>query len=339
MTRTAVFQDRRAPWARGTSLASFQTAEEAIRAAKQDWRVECEYVYLATENGGQPSTSPIVRRRAIVRQDTRCVLAFVSDRYRPIQNIEGFHFLDQLSAGIKWVAAGSFKDGGLVWVLGQLPDSVSVQSQDEIRPHVLWSNYHNGSGGCSARYIGTRIACMNQIPGLLMSHGDGPGFLSFSHQGNVQQKMMNAQRALAMVVEQARLTAESGRLLLARNFTSDDLWKFFAKVLPFPTEPTKEEVVENGPTFDDLLSSYRLKKERVEERRGEIQELLEAPTNTIGTMRGTWWALYNAAVEWADHEMGRRDATNPTEHSWFGGGAKFKRKVQIAVSELTGVSM
>ena len=144
----SMFSVRQTPW-HGLGAVLDQpptTIAEAIERSGLGWRVEREPIAIdrgdvaTVDDWWLPRCEEIPGWWANVRQDTRQVLGIVGERYRIVQNIEAFQFVDQLiGSTMHFETAGSLHGGRRVWVLAQLPEHIEVGG-DPVRPYVLLMN-------------------------------------------------------------------------------------------------------------------------------------------------------------------------------------------------------
>jgi phage/plasmid-like protein (TIGR03299 family) len=131
----SMFSVRQTPW-HGLGAVLDQpptTIADAIERSGLGWRVEREPIAIdrgdvaTVDDWWVPRCEEIPGWWANVRQDTRQVLGIVGERYRIVQNIEAFQFVDQLiGSPMHFETAGSVHGGRRVWVLAQLPDQIEV---------------------------------------------------------------------------------------------------------------------------------------------------------------------------------------------------------------------
>jgi Domain of unknown function (DUF932) len=152
----SMFSVRQTPW-HGLGAVLDQpptTIAEAIERSGLGWRVEREPIAIDRGDAATVDDWWLPRREEIpgwwanVRQDTRQVLGIVGDRYRIVQNIEAFQFVDQLiGSAMHFETAGSLHGGRRVWVLAQLPEHIEVGG-DPVRPYVLLMNSQRMASHC-----------------------------------------------------------------------------------------------------------------------------------------------------------------------------------------------
>jgi phage/plasmid-like protein (TIGR03299 family) len=167
----SMFSVRQTPW-HGLGAVLDQpptTIAEAIERSGLSWRVEREPIAIdrgdvaTVDDWWLPRCEEISGWWANVRQDTREVLGIVGERYRIVQNVEAFQFVDQLiGSAMHFETAGSLNDGCRVWVLARLPEHIEVGG-DPVRPFVLLMNSHDGSTAVVAASTPVRVVCMNTL--------------------------------------------------------------------------------------------------------------------------------------------------------------------------------
>ena len=161
----AMFSVRQTPW-HGLGAVLDQpptTIADAIERSGLGWRVEREPIAIdrgdvaTVDDWWLPRCEEIPGWWANVRQDTRQVLGIVGERYRIVQNIEAFQFVDQLiGSAMDFETAGSLHGGRRVWVLAQLPEHIEVGG-DPVRPYVLLMNSQRMASHCLLRLGGMSI--------------------------------------------------------------------------------------------------------------------------------------------------------------------------------------
>ncbi|GAA2107927.1 DUF932 domain-containing protein [Streptomyces synnematoformans] len=105
-------------------------------------------------------------RFTTVREDTGEALGSVGKKYVPIQNADGFGFLQELvgETDVVWESAGALRGGRRVFVSIRLPQTVTVDADginDEIVPYVAIFNDHTGGGGFTCVVTPWRPVCAN----------------------------------------------------------------------------------------------------------------------------------------------------------------------------------
>jgi phage/plasmid-like protein (TIGR03299 family) len=201
-----MFSVRQTPW-HGLGAVLDQpprTIADAIERSGLGWRVEREPIAIdrgdraTTNEWWLPHCEEIPGWWANVRQDTRQVLGIVGARYRIVQNIEAFQFVDQLiGSAMHFETAGSLHGGRRVWVLAQLPEHIEVGG-DPIRPYILLMNSHDGSTAVVAASTPIRVVCQNTLNwGLERARQK----YSIRHTEKIREQVHQARRVLDLSID------------------------------------------------------------------------------------------------------------------------------------------
>ena len=191
--KTSFFYYGEAPWhGLGQHLDNPATAQEAIHAAGLGYEVQL--TPIATFDG-----LTVEGRRAVVRYDNQTVLGVVSDRYVPVQNSHAFGFLDAVVAdsGLRYHTAGALGRGEKIFLLAKLPESIRVKNSDDlVDKFLLLTNAHDGSAALRVFFTPIRVVCQNTLS-MAERQGHGQG-VSILHKGNLEGKILEAQRVLGL---------------------------------------------------------------------------------------------------------------------------------------------
>lgn len=91
-------------------------------------------------------------------------LGVAGERYGIVQNEQAFAMFDDLSP--EWEAAGQFRNGALVYGQAAAGESILIDPQgvaDEIKPFVVVSTTHDGSGALNIGRTALRLDCLNMF--------------------------------------------------------------------------------------------------------------------------------------------------------------------------------
>lgn len=312
------------PWhGLGTPVGSALTAAEALHESGQDWTVSREG--LQTVSG-----IPIVdgrRCKAIVRDDTRTVLGITGARYRPIQNVDAFNFLDSLAADrvIRYHTAGVLGAGERTWILAQLAGEIRVTKDDVVKKFLLFSNSHDGTAAGRAFWTPIRVVCQNTLNQAVRgAKGEG---VVIRHTGSLDSKIKEAQRILGLAVK--AYDDLDGQVKQSAKVKMTDAMRatYFASLFG----PKGKGNDEDGSAEDVSTRTQKVLN--------RLEELAETGRgNDRPAVRGTLWTTYNAVTELIDHERSTRIqvrsdgtpsgsvAAKRFESAQFGQGARIKEE-------------
>lgn len=306
-TDHAAYAEKPAWHGLGTVVKDAMTSEEAIKAAKIDWNVVQVPVMYDRERRrsfkdpvmGNVSLSEQTNHQEIkgmvanIRSDTGDVLGVVSTRYKPIQNIRAFEFLDSLVMDgiLKYESCGSLWGGEAIWLLARMPKADRIVSDDFVERYILFANWHNGKKTATTLPTQTRVVCWNTL-NIALSAADWR-VLNITHKGNIDEKLDQARLILGLTEVGFQQYADLGRDLASIDINAEKLREYINTVFPMPEEPTTR--IEN----------------KVRDARHGVFQSFEHPTNMIPEMRHTAWAALNAVTHYMDHRFKMR--RSPTE--------------------------
>lgn len=293
------------PWHElGTKLEKAPTAEEAIKAAGLDWEVICRPVYDKLPSG---EFKAVAGRQLIVRADTDEVLGDMGERFTPLQNKEAFSQLDDALREIKatYETAGCLGNGAKVWILAKLPGDIIVGKDDLVKKYILLAHAHDGSLAVRELITPVRVVCQNTLNESLSGANASNSVYARHTKGVAGKTKAGLERLLTISGIYDQLGQLYGRML-ARQMKGAEVEAYFRKVIGLPANDAPDT-----------------KPSRV---LVEMSERFEGPLNTIGTMRGTLWAAYNAVTESIDHGGRSGELEARANSLLFGPGATRKIK-------------
>jgi phage/plasmid-like protein (TIGR03299 family) len=312
----SMFSVREVPWhGLGTILQEPPTSEEAIKAAGLDWGVEARDVFWASKMNPSRYVQ-VPNRKMLVRVTDEKPLAIVGHQYSILQNLEAFQFFDPLvEANIAaYETAGSLQGGRRIWIMARIKNSIKIGGNDEVRPYVLLCNGHDGDTGVLLQPTAVRVVCSNT---LMASLGSGMVYKMF-HRGDLQAKMEQAAEIIGFTKKRFEEMEAAWLLMQSTEITTVQRVDYVKALIP--------DVPDNAS--DNL-------KARCAGQRDKILELLDNG-KSIGVPhfdKGTIWAIYNCAVEFADWYMGKTTRDLPN-YQLFGRGATFKQRAYTFAMQL-----
>ena len=253
----------------------------AIEAAGLDWTVEVQPVYLG--NGDS-----IPGKGAVVRSTDSKVLGVTSENYTPVQNREGFQFMDSLveSGDMRYHTAGSLEGGQKVWALAQMEGGFEVVPGDVHHKFMLLSMGHDGKTAVRVLPTTVRVVCRNTL-GAALQDGRNDG-ISVRHTTGVHANMKTAMDAFMQCKGQIERYEAFAKYLASQKMTAFQAEQFFIDMAGGMRENKKGEMVIKGrtQTFLDLFHG------------GAGQD--------IPGVAGTKWAAWNAVTEFANYRVGTK---------------------------------
>jgi phage/plasmid-like protein (TIGR03299 family) len=288
----------------GTPVQDAPTSLDALRLAQQDWDVVSTPVMV---NG-----NALPDYRANVRDSDGAILGIVSDKYKIVQNREGFAFLDDIlktNEDLTFESAGCLFGGKRTWILAKLPASRILG--DEIVPYMVFSNGHDGKHPVSVCMTPTRVVCNNTLTAALKG---ARRTWSFRHMGDIESRKREASETLMLANQYTVGLTEFAEDMVQKKISTVMLTKIIDDL--FPADPD---------------SSDRIKR-NVDNFRNQFLDIyLNKPD--LQNIRGTAWGLYNAAGDFASHIQPARRTANFQEGVFasFLDGNKLLDRVQELV--------
>lgn len=274
------------------------TAQEAITCAGLDWEVSRRSLFAAPPTDGP--MIPVEGNAAIVRESDNRILGIVGAQYDPIQNTKAFEFFDAFieTGKVKYEAAGSLRNGQVIWILAKIEGSLNIRPGDEVNKYLLLYNSHDGSVCLNVTLTPVRVVCMNTLQAA-RSQQNKDFTLKLKHTKSVNSRLDAAIEALRAYNEVYDSLAEDYRFLAAKRVSPAFLAAFLDSLYPEP-------------------------KERQGGRNRQIRELVTGlfQGRMIGGSEGSYWDLYNSVTEFSEHWSGAKNADTKLESVWRGTLAK-----------------
>lgn len=310
----------------GVNVAKAKSSAEAIGLAGLDWEVQARKLFFGGAEEGSVEAFDVPGQVALVRSDTGAMLSIRSESYVPLQNREAFSFVDQVlggdagegtARGVMYETAGSLKGGRVVWVLAKIPGEVVVGQDDVSHPYLLLSNSHDGTQAVRVMPTMVRVVCQNTLNLAIGQRGVLPAFTMW-HTPGLMGRVAEAQRVLGVAEREVERFGAAARRLATVDVSRQRRQQFLADLFPVASDATDRQ------------------RESVRTKRAEVSRLFDdEPANNLDGIRGSAWALLNAATHYVDHDRyaieDGGDAVRGKNEGrlrsmWIGNGAKFKAK-------------
>ncbi|MCB9913270.1 MAG: DUF932 domain-containing protein [Planctomycetes bacterium] len=321
---------RRPAWhGLGTVLEVPASIEDTQKLAGLDWNVERSPIFAKVPEivGIGPegdmlqgfAEKAIGSHIATRRSDTGAVLGVVGADWVPVQNVELFDWVRQLSAwgNLTIETAGAMHGGATVWILVRMDDlRWNIDQVDQIKPYLLISNGHAGQRAVTINPVTERVVCANTLR-MADSEADkrmrakGNGLAAgwkIHHTTDVKVRMEEARRILAGTTDAWAASQREIQRLADAAFDETFLASIVERVWKGEDDDQEEGAkVSKGA---ETRKANRLKS---------IRELLSASTNTTTSAKGTVWGALNAITEYVDHDNTTRTSAgrDPREARFF----------------------
>lgn len=280
------------PWqGSGIEVVGSSSAEEVMSKSFLNWEVEGRPLYYS--NISAEDITNLVQdttQKAIVRKSDNVKLGNVGINWNILQNYEIFQFVDELvKIGLlKYMAAGQFKGGRIVYVLAEFAES-EILPGDIHKQYLLFTNAYDGTFSVRIGWTDIRVICWNTFQ-MASAEVKKSGF-SIRHTAAMRDKIEEAKQALIAMESEAR-KAEMFQKALTRVQMTGDMWKEFGEVLiPNPADGKN--------------------KTRAENSRGKLLSLaLTGRGQDIPGVAGTAYSAFNGLTEYVNYERSSRGKDN-----------------------------
>jgi len=215
-------------------------------------------------------------------------LGVVGERYGEVQNEQAFAMFDDLQP--IWEAAGSFKNGTLVYGQARTDREIVIDPSgagDKIKPLVVVSTTHNGSGALRIGRTGLRLDCLNMFNAMF---GNLQHALSIRHTLTIQDRMKKIRLAWKQNDAYFSAMEDEANRLFQKKCTDK---RFFEIVNTLIGDRPEENVKGAQTKYDNNLELFS------EAWRGQTNE----------KVYGTMWGAYQALVE--RNQWGRKIQDTP----------------------------
>ena len=292
--RDHVYEDQ------GKRLPSgISSVEEAVIRSGLGWRVEQRPIWIPGDGSGSSGDwlRPLVDEDgempflANVRSDNNLPLGVVTPRYTTVQNLDAFSFLDSIfGSELFFESAGELMGGRRVWMLLRIPDPLFVGG-DAIWQYVFVSNSHDGKSSVVAAMTPERVLCANMLTAEVnrARSFDASRVYTLRHLGDMKAKLAAAAGTMETATSYYKDFKRIGDRMAMRNAGSVTFDAYMRDILPLTG------------------LGDRARRNRQESWK-DIAAIFNGGSGTQGNSPRTVWAMYNAAIEWADwHRDERKD--------------------------------
>jgi phage/plasmid-like protein (TIGR03299 family) len=303
-----------------------RTPSEAIAAVGADWLVEKRPMHFDAVTGVNSDGTPHVVRvdvpkhNAVVRADTDECIGVTGNRVHTVlQNTDHGRFADEVGLPVDLV--GTWKDGAGLFVQQRFGRDLAIGS-DRLRPYVLSTNVHNGTGGFTVSLLGHRPPCDNMFP---MAHRDALVRWSFRHTAVIGDRVRSAAVTLKRAATYFEALEQRGRELLAVPMTGRDFERVLDRLVPMP------EITVNSDGTTEPASARAVTM--AEKRRDEVRGIYRS--DMVGDdIRPTAWGVvqtFHTDYVWGREAKGRSQAARQIANVADGAAVDYVARVEAAV--------
>lgn len=273
-------ENRVLPWRNGVNISTARSVAEALHMAQLDWRVEKEPLYIRSNTQDYYEQVPVLGN---VRQEDRRLLGVVKDKYKVVNNVDAFAFIDSiLDSETKLIAAGQVNDGAMVYMLAELPQQFILNEQ--VKNYLLFVNGFDGKTGFRVVNTPVRFVCYNTLAKAIGA-ADFNAMISHTGEELPERITDRAIEALTFNHQYMRGLELDAEVLSQAKLDVDD----FINTL-YPLNETMPE-------------KARVETESMHEA---IKMVYSSKDGNLLQFQGTAWAAYNAALEVIQHKALKR---------------------------------
>lgn len=272
------------PWhGIGSVIEDAPTSEDAIKMAKLDWKVK---QYAVKANG-----VTLDNYFANIRTDKNIPLGVVKGRYKIVQNVEAFDFVDDIVGNkevpCRYETAGSLFNGKRIFLLVKLPNKELLG--DDVENYLFFTNSHDGTSSLMAGITNVRVVCNNT---LQMAIKGSKRTWSCRHTMNIVEKKQQAKESLGLAVKYMDSMNDMAEKLYQIKIDEET---FFRKL------------------FDKSNMAEKNKEETIERI-----HLIYNKKDDLQNFKGTGWGMYNAVADYVSNTTPLRMTKTYNENKLVG---------------------
>lgn len=283
-----MFSVKERPWhGIGAVVEDAPTSEDAIKMAGLDWKVK---QYNVKANG-----VTLDNYFCNMRMDKNIPLGIVKGRYKVVQNVEAFDFVDGIIGNkdipCRYETAGSLFNGKRIFLLVKLPNKTLLG--DDVENYLFFTNSHDGTSSLMAGISNVRVVCNNT---LQMAIKGASRTWSCRHTESITEKKQLAKESLGLAV----------KYMDSMNDMAEKMYKV---------------KLDEEAFFRRLFAESKLKEKNKEET-AERLHIIYTQKEDLQNFKGTGWGMYNAVADLVSNTQPLRLTKNYGENklvSFFDG--------------------
>lgn len=210
----------------------------------------------------------------------------VGPGYEVVQNYELCEIADRIisDTGAQYEAAGTLRNGRLVWLLARFPGDYAV-SGDALRRYILIYAAHDGSKAIVVAATTVRVVCWNTLSAALADGGDNK--VEIRHTANARERIAQAVSAVQLTKESFEAQHTLYQSMTQRSVSKRFVDAYLKALYPNPVEGKGTFAIRKRETIMGLIYGKQAGGER-------------AAMTVDGD--ASEWAVYNGVSEYWQHQ-------------------------------------
>lgn len=322
-----MFSVREKPW---HGIGDVLEDDISVDDARSKYLVWCaSKTPLAAEvlgDNGVIEYKPVPNKFGILREDTKTVLGVVGSKYNIYQNSDMWDFIHEYCriSGMQLETAGSLKGGQYTWVLLRGSEFEIIKG-DPINKFFLFRNSFTGVVPVSVLFTNVRVVCNNTLNMALKS---AQNIYNVRHYHNVVEQVAEIEKALGVHNVYQTKTCEILSILAARQMNETAMKQVLEDtIFPVPDiavndinvpDTTGKVVPIDMLKRRELVEKQRMLKIKRDRKVTQVLNLVDYGAGSdIPGVKGTAYGLFQALVEWVDHDKVVRASIHDDNSSRF----------------------
>lgn len=290
-----------------------------------DWEVEAVPLHTAPSDGSTRWMNSVGLRR---KDNPLDQFGTTTKKFVIVQNDEAIEwFKPFFDSGLAmFESAGTFKNGQRCWMMARMAGKPLYSLPDDpFLPYLLMTWGHDGRTALTIQPVAYRIACANQLPGLIQN-GHLMG-VKLKHRSGIDEAMKEVQD----ITKQAYGGFKDMEATLQRlgkvPVNQKSLENYFRRALKLPWRDPNALILDNMK-FEEQMDkvSYNL---------NNLFNCHEEERHTLpSSAHDTFNHALNSVTRFATHKQKAKDASTRFENNYFGPGAQLATRALKLAEEM-----
>lgn len=275
----------------GNEIVNATSYEDALNQSGLNWTVSMRDAYADFD--GKKILIP--GQKVVVRDIDQTPLGIVSDKYKPVDNVDALMIMDSIidTGEVVPLRGGSYGNGKKVWIETRINKDFNVFG-DDLDCYLIFMNSHDGSGSIKCMIVPERRACLNVMNFPLRGQAR---YWRCIHTGNPKER-----------IEEAK------QILLAGSKYMDQLTRSIEMLskIKIPYEKVNDLIAILFPIDSDMSVA------QVENTTRRRNQLLEVFLNKedLSDFDSNGYKFMSAVADYADHCNGKK-TKNAAINRWM----------------------